>query len=68
MLFGILAIAWPIETAIALAAAVGPCGPWPTGSAPWSRPSSPKGPGLVLMGLIALIAAFFAIFSPASPR
>jgi len=66
ILFGILAIAWPIETAIAFALL---WGIWALADGVGSivqafQPDAKGRVWLVLMGLIALIAAFFAIFSP----
>ncbi len=69
IVFGILAIAWPLSTAIALALL---WGFWALmdgiGSlAQAFRPESSGGGRLwlIMMGVIALVAAFFAIFSPA---
>ncbi|MFI7064840.1 HdeD family acid-resistance protein [Kribbella sp. NPDC050124] len=67
VVFGILAIVWPIETAIALALL---WGFWALMDGIGSliqafRPESKGGRvWLVLLGVIALVAAFFAIFSP----
>ncbi|WP_433160209.1 HdeD family acid-resistance protein [Kribbella sp. CA-247076] len=69
MVFGVLAIIWPIETAIALAllwgfwALTDGIGSLVQAFRPESRGSSRL--WLVLLGVIALVAAFFAIFSPA---
>jgi uncharacterized membrane protein HdeD (DUF308 family) len=69
VVFGIVAIAWPLETAIALAVV---WGFWALfdGIGSLVQAFEPGTPGsarllLVLMGVIALVAAFFAIFSPA---
>jgi uncharacterized membrane protein HdeD (DUF308 family) len=68
ILFGIVAIAWPISTAIALALL---WGFWALfdGIGSLVQAFQPESRGgrvwLVIMGLIALVAAFFAIFSPA---
>jgi uncharacterized membrane protein HdeD (DUF308 family) len=68
ILFGIMAIAWPITTAIALALL---WGFWALfdGIGSLVQAFQPESRGsriwLVVMGLIALVAAFFAIFSPA---
>jgi uncharacterized membrane protein HdeD (DUF308 family) len=68
IVFGILAIVWPIETATALAflwglwALMDGVGLLTASFQPEARGSRL---GLVLMGAIALVAAFFAIFSPA---
>jgi uncharacterized membrane protein HdeD (DUF308 family) len=68
IVFGILAIAWPISTAIALALL---WGFWALmdGIGSLTQAFRPESRGsrfwLVLMGVIALVAAFFAIFSPA---
>jgi uncharacterized membrane protein HdeD (DUF308 family) len=68
IVFGILAIIWPISTAIALAllwgfwALVDGVGSIAQAFQPESRGSRVW---LVVIGVIALIAAFFAIFSPA---
>jgi uncharacterized membrane protein HdeD (DUF308 family) len=68
VLFGIVAIAWPISTAIALALL---WGFWALfdGIGSLVQAFQPESRGgrvwLVIMGLIALVAAFFAIFSPA---
>jgi uncharacterized membrane protein HdeD (DUF308 family) len=68
IIFGIVAMIWPIHTAIALAILWGvwalfdgvgwliqAFGPMRTSGRVWS----------IIMGIIALLAAFFAIFSPA---
>lgn len=68
ILFGIVAIAWPSSTAIALAflwgfwALFDGVGSLVQAFQPESRGSRVW---LVIMGLVALVAAFFAIFSPA---
>ena len=68
ILFGIVAIAWPVTTAIALALL---WGFWALfdGVGSLVQAFQPESRGsrvwLVIMGLIALAAAFFAIFSPA---
>jgi uncharacterized membrane protein HdeD (DUF308 family) len=68
IVFGILAIAWPLSTAIALAllwglwALMDGVGSLVQAFQPESRSSRLW---LVVMGVIALVAAFFAIFSPA---
>ncbi|MFG1816656.1 HdeD family acid-resistance protein [Kribbella sp. NPDC049174] len=68
IVFGILAIVWPLETAVALALL---WGFWALmdGVGLLAQAFQPEGQGsrvwLVLMGVIALVAAFFAIFSPA---
>jgi uncharacterized membrane protein HdeD (DUF308 family) len=68
IVFGILAIIWPIETAIALAFL---WGFWALmdGVGLLTASFQPEAKGsrlwLVLMGVVALVAAFFAIFSPA---
>lgn len=69
VIFGILAIAWPVETAIALALL---WGFWALadgiGSLVQAFQPGAKGMGrvwLILLGVVALVAAFFAIFSPA---
>jgi uncharacterized membrane protein HdeD (DUF308 family) len=68
IVFGILAIVWPISTAIALALL---WGFWALmdGIGSLTQAFQPESRGsrfwLVLMGVIALVAAFFAIFSPA---
>ena len=67
MVFGILAIVWPLETATALALL---WGFWALfdGIGLLAAAFRPEARGsriwLVLMGVIALVAAFFAIFSP----
>ncbi|MFE2089155.1 HdeD family acid-resistance protein [Streptomyces sp. NPDC059460] len=70
MLFGIAAMAWPIDTAIALALAL-LWGFWALldsagafAQAVDRDTPSPARVLLIVMGLIALVAAFFAIFSP----
>jgi len=68
IVFGILAIVWPLETAIALAVL---WGFWALmdGVGLLTASFQPEARGgrlwLVLMGVVALVAAFFAIFSPA---
>jgi uncharacterized membrane protein HdeD (DUF308 family) len=69
VVFGVLAVAWPVETATALALL---WGFWALfdGIGSFIQAFEPGTPGgaralLVLMGVIALLAAFFAIFSPA---
>ncbi|MGW4822792.1 DUF308 domain-containing protein [Streptomyces sp. NPDC004227] len=68
MLFGIAAMAWPIDTAIALAllwgfwALLDSAGAF--AQAVDRDTPSPARVLLIVMGLIALVAAFFAIFSP----
>jgi uncharacterized membrane protein HdeD (DUF308 family) len=68
VVFGILAIVWPISTAIALALL---WGFWALmdGIGSLTQAFRPESRGsrfwLALMGVIALLAAFFAIFSPA---
>jgi uncharacterized membrane protein HdeD (DUF308 family) len=68
ILFGIVAIAWPTSTAIALALL---WGFWALfdGVGSLVQAFQPESRGsrvwLVIMGLVALVAAFFAIFSPA---
>jgi len=67
ILFGIVAMVWPIETAVALALM---WGIWALidGVGSFVQAFQPEATGrvwLVLMGVIALGAAFFAIFSPA---
>jgi uncharacterized membrane protein HdeD (DUF308 family) len=68
ILFGIVAIAWPVTTAIALALL---WGFWALfdGVGSLVQAFQPESRGsrvwLVIMGLVALVAAFFAIFSPA---
>jgi len=68
ILFGIVAIAWPTSTAIALALL---WGFWALfdGVGSLVQAFQPESRGsrvwLVIMGLIALVAAFFAIFRPA---
>jgi uncharacterized membrane protein HdeD (DUF308 family) len=68
ILFGIVAIAWPVSTAIALALL---WGFWALfdGVGSLVQAFQPESRGsrvwLVIMGLVALVAAFFAIFSPA---
>jgi uncharacterized membrane protein HdeD (DUF308 family) len=67
IVFGIIAMIWPLETAIALALL---WGFWALvdGIGSIVQAFQPDATGrvwLVLMGIIALIAAFFAIFSPA---
>jgi uncharacterized membrane protein HdeD (DUF308 family) len=69
IIIGILAIAWPIETAIAFAIL---WGFWALMDGIGSivqafQPEETRGGRvwLIVMGIIALIAAFFAIFSPA---
>ena len=72
MVFGILAIVWPIETATALAllwgfwALVDGIGLLVGRRSGRSRAGA--GSGWSLLGVIALVAAFFAITSPGSPR
>ncbi|HYU87038.1 MAG TPA: HdeD family acid-resistance protein [Kribbellaceae bacterium] len=67
VVFGILAIAWPIDTAIALALL---WGFWALvdGASSIAQAFQPESRGgrlwLVVMGVIALLAAFFAITSP----
>ncbi|MGC4943255.1 HdeD family acid-resistance protein [Kribbella sp. DT2] len=69
IVFGILAIAWPLSTAIALALL---WGFWALmdGLGSLVQAFQPESSGsrlwLVVMGVIALLAAFFAIFSPAT--
>jgi uncharacterized membrane protein HdeD (DUF308 family) len=67
--FGIAAMAWPVATAIALALL---WGVWALMEGVGSivqafEPGTPRSARLLLivMGVIALVAAFFAIFSPA---
>jgi uncharacterized membrane protein HdeD (DUF308 family) len=69
IVFGVLAIAWPIETAVALAFLFGV---WAlvdgVGSFAQAFEKNTPTSGrilLIVMGVAALIAAFFAIFSPA---
>ena len=68
IVFGIMAISWPIETAVALAllwgfwALLDGVGSLVQAFQPESRGGRPW---LVFIGVVALIAAFFAIFSPA---
>ena len=68
IVFGIVAIAWPVSTAIALALL---WGIWALfdGVGSLVQAFQPESRGsrvwLVIMGLVALVAAFFAIFSPA---
>ena len=69
IVFGILAIAWPIETAVALAFLFGV---WALvdGAGSFAQAFEKNKPTsgrilLIVMGVAALIAAFFAIFSPA---
>jgi uncharacterized membrane protein HdeD (DUF308 family) len=68
IIFGILAIVWPISTAIALALL---WGFWALmdGLGSLTQAFSPESRGsrlwLIILGVIALFAAFFAIFSPA---
>jgi uncharacterized membrane protein HdeD (DUF308 family) len=68
IVFGIVAIVWPISTAIALALL---WGFWALfdGIGSLVQAFQPESRGsrvwLVIMGLVALVAAFFAIFSPA---
>lgn len=69
IVFGIVAMAWPLDTAIALAML---WGFWALvdSAASFAQAFERGTPGaarllLVLMGGIALVAAFFAIFSPA---
>jgi uncharacterized membrane protein HdeD (DUF308 family) len=68
ILFGIVAIAWPTTTVIALALL---WGFWALfdGVGSLVQAFQPESRGgrvwLVIMGLVALVAAFFAIFSPA---
>lgn len=68
IVFGILAIVWPLSTAIALALL---WGFWALmdGIGSLVQAFRPESQGsrlwLVVMGVIALVAAFFAIFSPA---
>jgi uncharacterized membrane protein HdeD (DUF308 family) len=67
ILFGIVAMVWPISTAIALALL---WGVWALidGVGTVIQAFQPEAHGrvwLVLMGIVSLIAAFFAIFSPA---
>ncbi|MFI6676340.1 HdeD family acid-resistance protein [Kribbella sp. NPDC050470] len=68
VVFGILAIVWPIETAIALAllwgfwALMDGIGSLVQAFRPESKGSSRV--WLILLGVVALVAAFFAIFSP----
>lgn len=68
IVFGILAIAWPLSTAIALALL---WGFWALmdGIGSLAQAFRPESSGgrlwLIVMGVIALVAAFFAIFSPA---
>ncbi|HET6293408.1 MAG TPA: HdeD family acid-resistance protein [Kribbella sp.] len=68
IVFGILAIVWPISTAIALALL---WGFWALmdGIGSLAHAFQPEAKGsrlwLVFFGVIALVAAFFAIFSPA---
>jgi uncharacterized membrane protein HdeD (DUF308 family) len=68
ILFGIVAVAWPVNTAIALAIV---WGFWALvdGIGSFAQAFDGDSPGSarllhVLMGVIALIAAFFALFSP----
>jgi uncharacterized membrane protein HdeD (DUF308 family) len=69
IVFGVLAIAWPIETAVALAFLFGV---WALvdGAGSFAQAFEKNMPTsgrilLIVMGFAALIAAFFAIFSPA---
>lgn len=68
VIFGVVAIAWPISTAIALAFL---WGVWALvdGVGLLVQAFQPEGESgrvwLAVMGVIALLAAFFAIFSPA---
>ena len=69
IIFGILAMAWPIETAIALALLFGV---WALvdGVGSFAQAFEKGTPTsarilLLVMGVVALIVAFFAIFSPA---
>jgi uncharacterized membrane protein HdeD (DUF308 family) len=69
IIFGILAMAWPIETAIALAILFGV---WALvdGIGSFAQAFEKGTPTsarilLLVMGVVALIVAFFAIFSPA---
>jgi uncharacterized membrane protein HdeD (DUF308 family) len=67
ILFGVLAIAWPINTAIAFALL---WGFWALVDGIGSivqafQPGTTGRVWLLLMGVVALVAAFFAIFSPA---
>jgi uncharacterized membrane protein HdeD (DUF308 family) len=67
IVFGILAMVWPLETAIALALLFGL---WALTDGVSSivqafQPGATGRVWLVVMGVIALVAAFFAIFSPA---
>jgi uncharacterized membrane protein HdeD (DUF308 family) len=68
IVFGILAIVWPLSTAIALALL---WGFWALtdGIGSLVQAFQPESSGsrlwLIVMGVIALVAAFFAIFSPA---
>jgi uncharacterized membrane protein HdeD (DUF308 family) len=68
IVFGIIAIAWPVDTAIALALL---WGFWVLidGIGSIVQAFQPESKGgrvwLVVFGLISLVAAFFAIFSPA---
>jgi uncharacterized membrane protein HdeD (DUF308 family) len=67
IIFGILAMAWPITTAIALAFLVG-CWALVDGvSSIWQafQPEARSRVWLVVMGVLALLAAFFAIARPA---
>ncbi|MEV6287612.1 DUF308 domain-containing protein [Kribbella sp. NPDC051770] len=68
IVFGILAIVWPLSTAIALALL---WGFWALmdGIGSLAQAFQPQAQGrvwLIVMGVIALVAAFFAIFSPAT--
>ncbi|WP_343963610.1 MULTISPECIES: HdeD family acid-resistance protein [Kribbella] len=68
IVFGVLAIVWPISTAIALALL---WGFWALmdGIGSLTQALRPEAKGsrlwLIVLGVIALVAAFFAIFSPA---
>jgi uncharacterized membrane protein HdeD (DUF308 family) len=68
IVFGVLAIVWPISTAIALALL---WGFWALmdGIGSLTQAFRPEARGsrlwLIVLGVIALVAAFFAIFSPA---
>jgi uncharacterized membrane protein HdeD (DUF308 family) len=67
VVFGIIAMVWPVSTAIALAVL---WGIWALvdGVGSIVQAFQPQATGrvlLVVMGLIALVAGFFAIFSPA---
>jgi uncharacterized membrane protein HdeD (DUF308 family) len=70
IIFGVMAMVWPITTAVALALLWGVWALTDGVSSIWQafQPDAKGRVGLVLMGAIALVAAFFAIVGRRSPR